>query len=90
MAHSLWRRVSRKDSLQGKYPRTRCKKKARVSLPISRPLRLSRILRSDDGTNREEAISLRRALLWVLVWVALLVGVALYFKYARLLTPLLA
>ena len=58
--------------------------------PISRPLRLSRILRPDDGTIRQETVSLRRALLWVLVWVALLVGVALYFKYARLLTPLLA
>ena len=53
-------------------------------------MRLSRILRPDDGTIREETVSFRRALLWVLVWLALLAGLALYFKYARLLTPLLA
>jgi type VI protein secretion system component VasF len=52
-------------------------------------LRLSRILRPEDGSNQDETIPLRRVILWVLVWVALLVGVALYFKYARLLTPLL-
>ena len=56
---------------------------------ISRPLRISRVFRPDDGTNREETVSLRRALVWLLVWVGLLAGVALYFKYARLLTPLL-
>ena len=56
---------------------------------ISRPLRLSRILRPEDGKHLDETVSLRRALVWVLVWVGLLVGVALYFKYARLLTPLL-
>ena len=56
---------------------------------ISRPLRLSRILRPEDGTNQEEAIPVRRIVLWLLVWVGLFVGIALYFKYARLLTPLL-
>ena len=55
----------------------------------SRPLRLSRILRPEDGRNAEESVSVRRALLWVAVWIALLVGIALYFKYARILTPLL-
>lgn len=58
--------------------------------PISRPLRLSRILRPEDGTNLDETVSFRRAVLWVLVWAGILVGVALYFRYARLLTPLLA
>ena len=57
--------------------------------PIPRPLRLSRILRLEDGKNLDETVSLRRAFVWVLVWIGLLVGVALYFKYARLLTPLL-
>ena len=57
--------------------------------PISRSLRLSRILRPEDGINLEETVSFRRAFFWVLVWVGLLVGVALYFRYARLLTPLL-
>ena len=57
--------------------------------PISRPLRLSRILRPEVGQLNEETIPLRRIVMWVLVWVGLLVGVGLYFKYARLLTPLL-
>ena len=54
-----------------------------------RPLRLSRILRPEEGTNQDETIPVRRAVLWVLVWVGLLVGVVLYFRYAKLLTPLL-
>lgn len=52
-------------------------------------MRLSRIFRPDDGTNFEEAVPLRRAIFWVVVWIAVLSGVVLYFRYARLLTPLL-
>ena len=89
MAQSLWRRVGRKDNLHERYPRTRCKKKARVQLFPSRPLRLSRILRPEEIRNLEEEIPLRRIVGWVLVWVVLIGGVALYFKYARFLTPLL-
>ncbi len=33
---------------------------------------------------------MRRMVFWAALWVGLLVGIALYFKYARLLTPLLA
>ncbi|CAN5438837.1 hypothetical protein BH09GEM1_BH09GEM1_07050 [soil metagenome] len=52
-------------------------------------MRLSRMFRADDETPGEN-ISLKRMLFWVAVWIGLLVGIALYFKYARLLTPLLA
>ena len=34
-------------------------------------------------------ISIAVIVFWVLVWVGLLVGIVLYFRYARLLTPLL-
>ncbi|MEO8624283.1 MAG: hypothetical protein ABI625_24595 [bacterium] len=58
--------------------------------PKSRPpLRISRILRPEDANDEDERISLGRVVLWVIVWVGLLVGIALYFKYARLLPPLL-
>ena len=53
-------------------------------------MRLSRILRADDETTTGEVISFRRKIFWAVVWIALLAGMALYFKYARLLTPLLA
>lgn len=56
---------------------------------ILQTVRLSRILRPEHGTNLEETVPLRRAVTWVLVWIGLFIGIALYFKYARLLTPLL-
>ena len=52
-------------------------------------IRLSRMFRADDETPAE-TIPLRRVMFWVAVWVGLLLGIVLYFKYARLLTPLLA
>jgi hypothetical protein len=52
-------------------------------------LRLSRILRPEETKRLEDTIPLRRTLLWVLVWVGIIVGIVLYFKYGRLLTPLL-
>ena len=70
--------------------RTRCKKKARVHPSSCRPLRLSRIFRPEDAQHLEEKIPLRRKVAWGLVWVGIVIGIALYFKYARLLTPLLA
>ena len=54
-----------------------------------RTLRLSRILRADDSRRLDEVIPLRRALLWVGVWVGIAVGIVLFFKYGRLLSPLL-
>ena len=52
-------------------------------------MRLSRFLRPEETENLEETVPLRRALFWVLVWVGIVVGIILYFKYARLLTPML-
>ena len=69
--------------------RTGCKKKARVH-PHPRPVRLSRIFRPEDAKLLEEQIPLRRKVAWALVWVGIVIGIALYFTYARLLTPLLA
>ncbi len=58
--------------------------------PIAWPLLLSQIPRPEDRLNaEEETVPLRRIVLWVLVWVALFVAFGLYFRYARLLTPLL-
>lgn len=57
---------------------------------ISWPLRLSRIFRPDEAQHLEEQIPFRRKVAWGLVWVGIVVGIALYFIYARLLTPLLA
>lgn len=52
-------------------------------------MRLSRIVRTPDAPTNAEVVPLRRAILWGLVGVAVLVGMVLYFKYARLLSPLL-
>lgn len=53
-------------------------------------MRLSRIIRSDIEGTPADAVSRRRMIFWVAVWVVLLAGIVLYFKYARFLTPLLA
>jgi type VI protein secretion system component VasF len=52
-------------------------------------LRLSRVLRPAGPSTADERIPLRRILFWVAVWVGILVGIVFYFRYARLLTPLL-
>ena len=52
-------------------------------------VRLTRVLRSDDSNNTDERIPVRRIVFWVAVWVGILLGIVFYFKYARLLTPLL-
>jgi hypothetical protein len=52
-------------------------------------MRLSRMFRADDES-RGDAIPLRRVVFWAAIWLALLVGIFFYFRYARLLTPLLA
>ncbi len=53
-------------------------------------MRLSRMFRADEDAAPGDSVSVRRALLWVLVWVGLLAGIVLYVRYARFLTPLLA
>jgi hypothetical protein len=52
-------------------------------------LRLSRVLRPADLQSAEERIPVRRILFWVAVWVGILIGIVFYFRYARLLMPLL-
>jgi len=52
-------------------------------------LRLSRVLRPADSISAEERIPVRRILFWVAVWVGIFIGIVFYFRYARLLTPLL-
>ena len=56
---------------------------------IHRIVRLTRVLQPDDSINTDERISVRRIVFWVAVWVGILMGIVFYFKYARLLTPLL-
>ena len=62
----------------------------RTSPHHSRPVRLSRILRPSSTPTDPDAVPPRRALLWLAFWVVLLVGLVLYFKYERLIVPLLA
>ena len=41
-------------------------------------------------TENESDVSYRRIVLWVLLGVAVVAGVVSYFKYAKLLAPLLS
>jgi hypothetical protein len=52
-------------------------------------LRLSRIFRRAEPSANPDAVPLGRALLWGLFGVVLLVGLVLYFKYERVVAPLL-
>ncbi len=53
-------------------------------------MRLSRVLKPNDSRNQDEIIPKRRIAFWVVVWIGIIVGLVLYFKYARLLTPMLS
>ena len=52
-------------------------------------MRLSRVLKPNDIKYQDETIPMRRIVIWVIVWVGILSGIVMYFKYARLLTPML-
>jgi hypothetical protein len=52
-------------------------------------MRLSRVIRQPDAPSDAETVPLRRAILWLLVGAALVVGLVLYFKYEPLIQPLL-
>ena len=54
-----------------------------------RPLRLSRFLRGQGSTPDPDAVPLRRALLWLLFGAVVIAGLVMYFKYERLVVPLL-
>jgi hypothetical protein len=43
-----------------------------------------------DGSSDEQRMSTRRAVIWGLIGVAVLVGVYLYFQYERVLAPLVS
>jgi hypothetical protein len=50
-------------------------------------MRVSGTERHDEPPG-EQRVSLRRAVLWGLIGIAVLVGVYLYFQYERVLAPL--
>ena len=53
-------------------------------------MRPTREIRSDtEVTETEGEVSPRRIILWTIVGLAIVVGVVAYFKYARLLAPLI-
>jgi hypothetical protein len=52
-------------------------------------LRLSRSLRTSETTTAPDAVPLRRALTWGVFGIVLIVGLVLYFKYERVVIPLL-
>jgi type VI protein secretion system component VasF len=51
-------------------------------------VRLSRILRNPDAPAADH-LGLRSIVLWTLVGLAIVVGLVLYFRYERTLTPLI-
>jgi hypothetical protein len=61
----------------------------RTSPPTIGPLRLSRILRGSGSPSDPAALPTRRTLLWLLFGAVVVVGLVLYFKYERLVVPLL-
>jgi hypothetical protein len=52
-------------------------------------MRVSGTERHDKPPN-DDRVSMRRAALWALIGVAILVGVYLYFQYERVLAPLVS
>ena len=54
-----------------------------------RPLRISRKLRDQGSPPEPEVVSPRRAVLWLLFAAAVIAGLVMYFKYERLVVPLL-
>ncbi len=52
-------------------------------------LRLSRIFRTAESPTDPDTVPLRQAVLWALFAIVLVIGLVLYFKYERLVVPLL-
>lgn len=69
--------------------RASCKKKAARHLPTFAPLRLSRIFGKAETSTDPDAIPVRRALLWAVFGVVLVAGLVLYFKFERVVVPLI-
>ena len=51
---------------------------------------MSEVRAEPEITETEQAISYRKIALWALVGLAIVAGVVSYFKYAKLLAPLLS
>jgi hypothetical protein len=51
---------------------------------------MSEVRAEPEITESEQAVSYRKVVLWVLVGLAIVAGVVSYFKYAKLLAPLLS
>ena len=52
-------------------------------------MRLSRVIRQPEDQQEAERISVRGAILWALVAIAIAGGLVLYFQYERYLVPVL-
>ena len=53
-------------------------------------MRPTRQVRSETETTETESdVSYRKIILWVVVGLAIVVGVVMYFKYSHLLAPML-
>lgn len=54
-------------------------------------MRPSREIRAEpETTETEQEVSYRKIVLWVVVGLAIVAGIVSYFKYAKLLAPLLS
>lgn len=69
--------------------RLRARRRPHAATPKPARLPLSRFFRRSDATADPDAVPLGRALVWALFGVVLVVGLVLYFKYARVVLPLL-
>ena len=51
-------------------------------------MRLSRIVKQTETPSDSESVPLGRALVWTFIGAVLVLGLVLYFKYERLIAPL--
>jgi hypothetical protein len=68
----------------------RARRRPYAVTPPPPQLRLSRIFRRSETTADPDAVPLVRVLVWGLFGVVLVVGLVLYFKYERVVMPLLS
>lgn len=52
-------------------------------------MRLSRVIRQPVDSQEPERVSIRSAILWALVGIAVAGGILLYFRFERYLVPIL-
>ena len=52
-------------------------------------MRLSRVIRQPEDQQESERVSIRSAILWALVAIAIIGGIVLYFRFERYLVPIL-